>query len=204
MKNSKEIIADIKRIRKQKKMSVEKLANEVGIAKSTLSRYESGERKFPVNDIGKYARALNTSVSDLLGIDNMYEPTKETVKVPRLGHIACGNPILAEENFEGYVTLPADQVPSGEVFTLTAKGDSMAPTIPEGSTVLFRFQEEVENGEIAAVLVNGDTEATLKRVKKQNNNILLLPENTNYDPIIVNKENPARIIGKAVQYTQNL
>ncbi|TGB04715.1 LexA family protein [Halobacillus salinus] len=204
MKNSKEIIAEIKRIRKQKKMSVEKLANKVGIAKSTLSRYESGDRNFPINDIGKYAQALETSVSELLGIEDIYESKKEVVKVPRLGHIACGDPILAEENIEGYVNLPADQVPAGKVFTLTAKGDSMEPTIPEGSIVLFRFQEEVENGEIAAVLVNGDTEATLKRVRKQDENILLLPDNNNYAPIVVNETYPARIIGKAIQYTQNL
>ena len=71
--------------------------------------------------------------------------------------------------------------------------------IPNGSKVLVRQQEDVENGEIAAVLINADTEATLKRVKKQGNTIILVPDNPLHNIIIVDESNPARIIGKAVR-----
>ncbi len=79
-----------------------------------------------------------------------------------MGKIACGDPITADENLTGYRYESPDNLPSGNLFYLQAKGDSMEPTIPNGSYVLIREQPEVENGEIAAVLVNGDTEALLK------------------------------------------
>ena len=80
----------------------------------------------------------------------------------------------------------------------------MEPTIPNGSYVLIRHQLSVEDGEIAAVLVNGDEEATLKRVKRQGDMIMLIPDNSKYPPFIVNKDNPARIIGKAVKISIDL
>lgn len=80
----------------------------------------------------------------------------------------------------------------------------MEPTIPDGSKALIREQPIVEDDEIAAVLVNSDTEATLKRVKHSGNIIMLMPNNKDYDPIIVNKDSPVRILGKAIQYVTTL
>ncbi|HFI0683337.1 TPA: LexA family protein, partial [Streptococcus suis] len=119
--------------------------------------------------------------------------------IPVLGSIACGEPILAEENIAEYREVFADNLPSGELFFLKAKGDSMEPRIPDGSYVMVRQQPDVENGQIAAVLVNGDTEATLKRVRKLGDSILLEAINENYAPYLINENNPARIIGKAVK-----
>ncbi|RSU07596.1 LexA family protein [Vagococcus elongatus] len=121
-----------------------------------------------------------------------------------IGTITCGLPILAEENFNGYITEAVDLLPSGKLFYLETKGNSMTPTIPVGSLVLIRQQEEVENNEIAAVLLNSDTEATLKRVRYQNDTMILMPDNRQYAPIIVNEQNPAKIIGKAVKVTMML
>jgi len=98
-----------------------------------------------------------------------------------LGKIACGDPITADENLTGYRYESPDNLPSGNLFYLQAKGDSMEPTIPNGSYVLIREQPEVENGEIAAVLVNGDTEATLKRVKRQAETVFLMPDNPRHE-----------------------
>lgn len=126
------------------------------------------------------------------------------VKIPVLGTITCGDPILAEENFEEYREEISDLLPTGNLFYLRTKGDSMAPTIPNNSYVLIKEQAEVENGEIAAVLVNGDEEATLKRVKKIGDEILLYPDNNKYEPILVNEENPARIVGKAIKFSVDL
>jgi repressor LexA len=116
-----------------------------------------------------------------------------------LGTIACGEPILAEQNISEYVYESPERLPAGELFYLRAKGKSMEPTIPDGSLVLIREQPHVENGAVAAVLVNGDEEATLKRVKRQADLLILLPDNPEYEPIIVTPDNPARIIGRAVQ-----
>lgn len=95
-------------------------------------------------------------------------------------------------------------MPSGDIIALHISGDSMSPGIPNGSNVLIRLQEEVEDGEIAAVQINGDSEATLKRIKRQNNLIMLVADNPKYPPIVITAENPAKVIGKAVQVIYNL
>ena len=95
-------------------------------------------------------------------------------------------------------------VPSGTLFGLRCKGDSMEPTIPNGALAIIREQPEVEDGEIAAVLVDDDNEATLKRVKHQGNLVMLMPDNKNYDPIILDEEHPGRIVGKAVHVSWSI
>ncbi|WP_150284129.1 LexA family transcriptional regulator [Rummeliibacillus sp. TYF-LIM-RU47] len=208
MHSSAEVIDIIKSLRKKKGLSVGELAKRVGVAKSTLSRYENQQREFPINELGKYADALNTSIEYLLGIPeqptNLVEIKQEFVKIPVLGAIACGDPILAEENIIGYTYEVADTLPSGTVFALKAKGDSMEPTIPDGATVLIRQQSEVECGEIAAVRVNDDSEATLKRIKRQGETVFLMPDNPKHTPIIITEKNPATIIGKAISFKVTL
>lgn len=80
----------------------------------------------------------------------------------------------------------------------------MEPTIPNSSLVLCRTQEDVENGEIAAVLINGDTETTLKRVRKMNGYLLLESINNDYEPFLINESNPARIKGKALEVVNKI
>lgn len=125
-------------------------------------------------------------------------PLPETKKIPLLGTIACGEPILAVENIEDYITviksLNAD-------FALTCKGDSMINArIFDGDIVYIRQQDMVESGDIAAVLI--DDEATLKRVKLYPDHIVLQPENPMYPPMVYWHEemNNVRILGKAVAF----
>lgn len=122
------------------------------------------------------------------------------IKVPVVGTIAMGTPITAEENIEGYVSeyFPG-VVPSGELFELHCQGHSMEPTIPDGAMALIRKQPDVEDDEIAAVLIDG--EATLKRVQHQGGQLILLPDNKDYGAIILNQERPGRILGKLIRYT---
>ena len=80
----------------------------------------------------------------------------------------------------------------------------MEPTIPNRAFVLVNPQSSVEDGEIAAVLVDGDTEATLKRIKYQNDLVFLMPDNRSYDPIVLSKDFPGRIIGKAIRVSIDL
>lgn len=200
-----------------KGLSAEKLAKLVGVSKTTIYRYEKGQiEKMPMQIVTKLAKVLNISPAFIAGLDS--EPSlSKTISnnkinilpskikmVPILGEIACVEPITTTENVEGYLEEPEDSLPSGTVFYLKAKGHSMEPTIPDEANVLIRQQTSVEENEIAAVLVNSDTEATLKRVKYQKDIIILVPDNSNYDPIIVNQENSARILGKAIRFTTNL
>lgn len=124
------------------------------------------------------------------------EPHNYQVRVPILGKIACGEPIFAEQNIVGYKDLTFDHKPDGTLFLLKCQGHSMEPLIPDNSLVTIRRQAMVENGELAAVLIDDD--ATIKRVKFTNDEIILLPENNHYDPIILNDKNPGRIIGKVI------
>lgn len=182
------------------KISVADVARETGIAYQTVSDWRNGKSMARGGGLQKLAEYFSVNVSDLTS-DRMANitPVTELIKVPILGTIACGDPITAIENIAEYRAVPKENLPSGELFFLEASGDSMEPKIPNGAYVLCRKQEEVENGEIAAVLVNNDEETTLKKVIKQGETVLLQAINENYAPYIVTKENPARIVGKAIK-----
>lgn len=189
------------------------LCRITGIPKSAISQYLSGSFKPKQDRLLLIANALDVSEAWLLGIDvpedkNNFRsylgvlPIPKTTKRPRLGTIACGEPILAEENIEDYDDVPEDIKCD---FTLLCKGDSMINArINDGDIVYIRQQDTVENGEIAAVLI--EDEATLKRVFKYDDKLVLQPENSKYEPFIYIKEemNKVRIIGKAVGFTSKL
>jgi len=199
---SKYVGAQIRKFRKAKGMTQKELGFRIGVAHNTISGYESGSNEPDQNILFAIADVLGVSVNDLFPSPTNLEPVDpDFARIPVLGTIACGDPILAAENYSEYIYMPKDRLPSGNLFYLRAKGASMVPTIPDGALVLIQEQPEVESGAIAAVLVNGDTEATLKRVKRQGNMLILMPDNPEYEPIIVTPDNPARIIGRAVQVT---
>ena len=201
---------NIRYYRKLNKLTQADLANKLDVAPTAISAWEVGRNKPLMDKIEQMSTLFNIKKSDLLG-DEIDTPTNlvpinrsSIVSIPILGTIKCGQPILAEENITGYREELSDRLPSGNLFYLKSQGDSMLPTIPEGSLVLIREQPTVEYGEVAAVLVNGDTEATLKRVKKQGDIVMLIADNPDYPPYIITDDNPARIIGKAVQVSVDL
>lgn len=195
--------------RKELGLTMKQVAEAVGVSEATVSRWESGHIANMRRDrINNYAKALRVdpnfimtgerkaaSILDIPGII----PLPKTYTVPLLGEIACGDPILAEQNI-------ADQIPvpehiKGADFALTCKGDSMINArIHDGDIVYIRQQPEVENGEIAAVLI--ENEATLKRVRRFDNKIVLYPENPNYEPLIFSGEEMSeiKILGKAIAF----
>lgn len=200
----------IKKIRQQNAISQTDLANACKISKQTLYKYENNIiTNIPSDKIELIADYFSISPayimgwtdSDLSNIKNI-EPIPTMVKVPLLGTIACGEPILAEENIEDYINMPEK---AKGTFALRCKGDSMINArIFDGDIVFIREQPEVENGEIAAVLI--DDEATLKRVYKTENSIELRPENPTFKPLYYQKEemNKVRILGKAVGFYSNI
>lgn len=206
----------IKYLREKAGMSQQELAEKVGFkTASAVNKIELGLRDINQTKIKAFADALNVTPSYLFDGEknNLKEnktilsisgiiPLPHTVKRPRLGAIACGEPILAQENIEDYDDVPEDIKCD---FTLLCKGDSMINArINDGDIVYIRQQDAVENGEIAAVLI--EDEATLKRVFKYDDKLVLQPENSKYEPFIYIKEemNKVRIIGKAVGFTSKL
>ena len=199
----------IKNARIARGMTQEELGEMLGLQKSAIAKYENGR-------VVNIKRSTLKKISDVLGIpphelifeenaekpnadisfiDNIL-PLPKHKKLPMLGTIACGEPIFAEENIDGYISCPEN---IDADFCLRCKGDSMiGARIQDGDIVYIRQQPDVENGEIAAVLI--DNEATLKRVYKKNESIILQPENPAYEPLIFVREemNNIRILGKAV------
>ncbi|MEK4700404.1 XRE family transcriptional regulator [Solibacillus sp. FSL R7-0668] len=192
----------IKALRKEKGLTQSELANKLNVVSTAVSAWERDANKPMMDKLTIMSELFNVPISHFFDVEipsNIIPLQPNIVQVPIIGKIACGDPITAVQNIEGYTYEFADFLPKGEIFALIAKGDSMEPTIANGSKVLVRAQSDVENGELAAVLVNGDEEATLKRVKKQGDTILLMPDNPAHEPIVVTESNPARIIGKIVR-----
>ena len=191
----------------QKDITQADLSDRLKIPRSTLNGYFKGTSTPNPGNIQKLADFFEVKKSDIdprfNKVSNIIE-IKQTKSIPILGAIACGEPILAEDNIMDSIAFPTELLPSGDLFFLVAQGDSMEPIIREDSYVMIRKQETAENGEIVAVLLAESNEATLKRVKYIEDNIMLVAENDTYDPIILNKEDQPRIIGKAVKVINNL
>lgn len=190
----------IQQRRKQLGLSVEDLAGALKKNKATIYRYESEEiENLPLNVIEPLAEVLCTTPAYLMG----WETTScKTKKVPLLGEIAAGEPILAFEDCRTYVEI--DEYCNVD-FCLKIKGDSMIDArINDGDIVFVRQQPVVENGEIAVVLL--DNEATLKRFYKNDNGVILKPENKIYQPRFYTEKDfkDIRVLGKAVFFQSML
>lgn len=197
----------LKHRRKELGLTLAQIAEQMGVAEATVQRWESGNIKsIRYDKIGKLADILQVNpVSFMDWDDTMGEapsnifPMPKTYKVPLIGTIACGEPILAAENIEGEVSVP-EHIKAD--FALRCKGDSMINArIFDGDIVYIRQQPTVNDGEIAAVLI--DDEATLKRVHIFPDHISLEPENPQFRPFVYWEEemNSVHIIGKAVAFT---
>ena len=204
----------IRQRREELELSQEELAVKLGYkSRSSINKIERGQQNLTQRKISAIAAALNTTPSYIMGwneedsypvrdrlqvFDNIFPI--ETKRIPFLGEIACGEPIYADEDRESYVVsgtnIKAD-------FCLRAKGDSMTGArILDGDIVFIRRQDMVDNGEIAAVII--DDEATLKRVYyyRENNLLILKAENPSFRDLIYKNEelDTIRILGKAVAF----
>ncbi len=189
----KELGKRIEYYRKASGLSLEELGKRIGVGKSTVRKYEQAMIKVSHERLEAISNALGIDVSLLYG-EGLQD---DVVEVPLYGSIACGNGTVIYENQEGYVASPKNWVDNGIFFYLTAKGDSMiGAKIHEGDLLLIRKQENVENGEIAAVVI--EDECVLKRVYKNKHSFTLISENPNYPPKEFNPKTDKniRIIGK--------
>ena len=200
MRNSEEIIDYLNQLREEQDVSISELARRVGMAKSGVSRYFNHTREFPINRAPAFAKALHIKTEDLLGLEPINQDKPRMV--PLIGTIAMGAPITAEQNIEKYIPeYMMDRYADDTLFALRCKGNSMYPLIPDGAIAIIRQQSDVEDGEIAAVLING--EATLKKVLHVGKTVVLRPANPEYKDIILDKDHPGTILGKMIKYEMN-
>lgn len=193
------------------------LAQKMGYAdKSMIAKIEKGLVDLPQSKIIAFANVLETKPGLLLGWDNAQELQNtqgvsniypiELKRFPMLGEIACGEPRYTNESRESYVLAGTDIHAD---FCLKAKGDSMINArIHDGDIVFIRKQDSVENGDIAAVVVNTDSEATLKRFFYYQEKALLIlkPENSSYEDQIYQGEelNQVHVLGKAIAFQSDV
>lgn len=198
-------------------MKAADLSKKTKVAEGTISCYINGRYEAKQNRVQVFAEALDVNPAWLMGYDvpmeaersqpapaprpipKGFEPMPRMKKIPLVGSIACGTPILAQQNIEKIVDVPENIRCD---FSLTCHGDSMEGAgIHDRDVVYIRIQPEVENGEIAAVRIG--EEATLKRVYYQNGTLTLMPANAAYAPMVYTgpELNDVQIEGKAVGWT---
>lgn len=208
-----DLYKNIRLKREQLGMSQDDLAGLVGYtSRTSIAKIEGGKIDLPQSKVELFAHALHTTPAELLGwevhkqelpsIDNLMPI--QVKRLPILGEIACGEPIYASEDHENYILVGSD---IDADFCLRAKGESMINArIWDGDIVFIRAQQQVENGEIAAVII-GD-EATLKRVYyyPQQNRLMLNAENPAFAPLIYigDELRQIKILGKAVAFQSNV
>ncbi|SFA56904.1 repressor LexA [Parageobacillus thermantarcticus] len=196
----------IKQLRKAHKLTQEELAKILDVKPTAVSAWELGRNKPLMDKLDMIAHYFGVPISYFFEENEIKGPKNHIyfVKLPIVGTISCGNGVIAYEDIEGYEEVPRSWLNGGEYFFLRAKGDSMINArIMDGDLLMIRRQDDVENGDIAAVLIDG--EAVLKRVYKSDDTIILQSENPAYKPIILRKDDMKniRIIGKLKKVVLN-
>lgn len=190
----------LKELRKQMGKTQADIARYLGISYQAYAHYEAGRRDPDPHSLNKLADYFGVSVDYLLGRKEP-DPSKGK-RINVYGEIAAGIPIEAVEDIVDLEEISPDMAARGEYIALRIKGSSMEPRIMDGDVVIIRLQDDVQNGEIAAVFVNGDS-ATLKRIKKEKGGLWLISLNQAYSPMFYSQrecqELPIRILGKMVE-----
>jgi len=206
----------LKELRSRRNMTQGELSKALNISQSAVAMYESGRREPKLEVLEIFADFFNVDMNYITGKSNLttkVEPPSptlaETYRIPVLGSISAGVPIEASEDIVGYEYLSEKYKGDGcTYFALRVQGRSMEPTIMDGDTVIVRQQPTVESGEIAVVLINGDS-ATAKEVKESPEGITLIGHNAAvYSPHPYSnkeiEELPVMILGKVIEIRRHV
>lgn len=203
----KTFIANMQRLMKKYDLTQSELAQKLDVNKTVVSSWMTGARFPRMNTIQKLAYIFNVEKSDLIE-NGTSSKTVRGIKIPVLGRVAAGIPIEAIQEIEDYEEIPEAWGNPREYFALVIKGHSMEPRIWDGDRVIVHKQSDVDSGQTAVVIVNGD-EATVKRVKKMEGGIMLIALNPAvYQPHFYSakdvRELPVRIIGLVKEVRGNV
>lgn len=202
MENSREVLAtNIRRLLKEKNKTQNELAEYVGVSKTTVSEWIAAKKYPRIEKIQAIAEYFDVYRSDIT--ESKVKNQSKAVRIPVLGKVIAGIPIEAIEEIIDYEEITEQMARTGDFFALQVTGDSMEPQMSEGDVVIVRKQEDLDSGQIGIVLVNGD-EATVKKVIKKENGIMLVPFNQDkYEPWFYDQYDietkPVKIIGRVVE-----
>ncbi len=198
---------NLKAARKMKGLSQQMIADLMQIDRSTYTRYETGSIQPDNTKLIKLATILEVSVDYLLDRSDHPNTLNDHHLIPVLGEVPAGQPIDAFEQVEEYLDLYPSFAKYGELFGLRVKGHSMEPDIHNGDIVIVVKQDFIESGDVAVIRVN-DTEVTVKKVKKMQDGIVLMPKNPAFEPVYFSNEQvrtlPVTIIGKVLEIRRRL
>ena len=186
-------------------MSQADLARMMKVSTATTSNWCKGIKLPRMDKIDKICSIFGINRSDLMDEkDSSQDKTSiKGVRIPVLGYVRAGVPLDAVEEILDFEEIHPDMAATADYFALRVKGDSMEPRITEGDVVIVREQPDVESGEIAIVLVNGDEGTVKKLVKYENGSIALVAFNSAYQPMVFTPEQietlPVQVIGKVVE-----
>lgn len=193
----------IKQLRLQKGLTQEELGKYIGVQKSAIRKYEKGSvTNLKRSSIETLAKLFNVTPSYLMCIDddNNFENNMIDNKrvFPLLGSVKAGYDYLARENIISYISIDKKISDPENYFALKVVGDSMQPILYEDDIIVVHKQSDVESGQIAIVLVDGE-EGTVKKVIKHDDYIELIAFNSYYPPRKLIKNDNFKIIGKVVE-----
>lgn len=177
------------------------ICKDLNLKYSTFSEWVNANKYPRIDKIELIANYFNIQKSDLIE-EHKAENKKKGVMVPVLGKVVAGIPLDAVEEILDYEEISKDMAKQGDHFALQIKGNSMEPKFSEGDVVIVRKQPDVDTGDIAVVLVNGN-EATVKKIKKRHDGVMLVPTNLEYEVMFYNNAEiqslPVTILGKVVE-----
>lgn len=187
---------------KERGLKAADVSRGTGISTATLSEWKKRKYMPKADKLERIADFLGVPIAYFFGGADVSVLEPETVKIKVLGTVPAGVPIEAVEDIIGEEEISMKLAQTGEFFGLRIKGDSMEPRIFHGDTVIVRQQDDVDNGDVAIVMING-SDATCKKVEKHDNGIMLVPLNRKYEEKFYTNEDieklPVRIIGKVVE-----
>lgn len=192
---------NLKIARKKAGYTQKQVGEILGVTQNAYHYWEAGKIKLDGETVKKLAELFDTTTDYLLG----GKESKKAVRIPVLGRVPAGVPIEAIEEVLDWEEIPAEQAKHGEYFALRVRGDSMEPRICDGDVLIVRKQSTADTGDIVIALINGD-DATVKRLKRTDNGIMLVPNNMAYDPMAFSNEEiiklPVEIVGVVVENRQ--
>lgn len=196
------LYSNIKKLREERGLSQEALAKLTGYSdRSSITKIEKGLVDLQQSKIELFAKALGTSVRELIGWDDE-DTIRKGVQIKIYGRVAAGIPLEMIEDVIDIEEISEEMACTGDFFGLQIHGDSMEPKMSDGDVVIVRQQDDAETGDTVIATING-TDATCKRLRKYRDGIELIATNPSYEPLYFSNqeiaEKPVRILGKVVE-----